>query len=174
MHMCTIVNMHHNNHLPQNMYFVFFVFLFGNFMYIFLYLKENRRKSYFFFFNNQLYFFSCEWDSHKIGLFVVSNEGLLCIMTDFWTFMWINMKIIEMLDFALINLSAFCIYFFEYQFCFSNYHVFLTVLVFCVVLLKQPINYFYLLYWISHSLYISQYIGLYFRLSSLIIKISVQ
>lgn len=34
--MCTVVN-NYNNDFAQKMCFVFFVFLFGNFMYIFIY-----------------------------------------------------------------------------------------------------------------------------------------
>lgn len=78
--MCTVVNMNHNNDFPQNMYFVLFVFLFGSFMYILLYLKENRKKMGFFV---QIinYTFSNMNGILKIGLCVVSNESLLCIMT---------------------------------------------------------------------------------------------
>lgn len=105
-------------------------------------ILRKREKKAVYFPNNQLWFFS-----PMIGILIKLAFALFLMRVDFvlwhfWTFMWININIIEMLDFALIYLWKttfiyFCLLciFFEYQFCLSNCHVFLTLLLFCIVLL---------------------------------------
>lgn len=100
--------------------------LFGNFM-SFLYLKEKRKVIF-----SILYFFSYEWDFRKGGLCVVSNVGLLCIMTYFLTFMWINV-IFETLDFDFIYHFRKTILI---NFCHLNIFLWISVLFFSFAVLS--------------------------------------